>query len=163
MTFSATITNPANNRLDSCSIPEADYCCMYRVQYRQESHQQCSHCRRRTWRYCGRYVSQSCGLYYDVYPSPLGSAHGNTKGVFAHLGHTATIRAPRTPRQGNPGGSGRHDLWQVTVHTVTGAARQDPESVIVSSKVPTCPNPGASHARVLEQLDTRLVSLASRQ
>ena len=28
---------------------------------------------------------------------------------------------------------------------MTGAARQDPESVIISSKAPTCPNPGASH------------------
>ena len=46
---------------------------------------------------------------------------------------------------------------------MTGATRQDPESVTVSSKAPTCPNPGASHARVLRQLDTLLVTLASRQ
>ena len=52
-----------------------------------------------------------------------GRSHGSTKGVFAHLGHTATIRAPHTARQGTPGGSGKHDLWQVTVHTVTSAAR----------------------------------------
>ena len=93
---------------------------------------------------------------------PLQQYQGRTR-LLAHVGHTATIRVPRNPRQGTPGGSGRHDLWQVTVHTVTGAARQDPESVIVSSRAPTCPNPGASHARVLRQLETRLVTLASRQ
>ena len=42
-------------------------------------------------------------------PAPWGLSHGSTKGVFAHLGHTATIRAPRTPRQGTPGGLVSHD------------------------------------------------------
>ena len=65
--------------------------------------------------------------YITVFtPTLKGWSHGSTKGEFAHLGQTATIRAPRTPRQGTPGGSGRHDLWQVTVHTVTGAASRIP-------------------------------------
>ena len=62
-----------------------------------------------------RYV----GYIVAFTPAPWGLSHGSTKDVFAHLGHTVMIRAPRTPRQGTPRGSGRHDRWQVTVHTVT--------------------------------------------
>ena len=41
-------------------------------------------------------------------------------------------------------------ICQVSVHAMTGAARRGPESVIVSSKAPICPNLGASYAQVLK-------------
>ena len=118
---------------------------------------------RRTWRYCGRYVCMLCGLYYGVYPSPVGSVprqyQGRIRSPWSHSHDPGDSHS----KTGDSRRLGQTRRWQVTVHTVTGAARQDPESVIVSSKAPTCPNPGASHARVIEQLDTRLVTLASRQ
>ena len=48
--------------------------------------------------------------YIKVFiPAPQGLSHGSTKGVLAHLGHTATIQVPRTPRQGTPAGEARKD------------------------------------------------------
>ena len=62
-------------------------------------------------------------------PAPYSLSHGSIKGVFAHLGHTATIWATCTPRQGTLRGSGRHDLVGNTVHTVTGAVSRIPRAL----------------------------------
>ena len=115
-----------------------------------------------TWWYCGRYVSTLCGLWYGVYPSPIGSLprqyQGRNHSPWSHshdpgASHSWTGGLPEARVDMEM--AGYCSLWLVQLGRI-------PRTL---SSLPglTCPNPGASHARVLKQLDTRLVTLASRQ
>ena len=82
--------------------------------------------------------------YIKVFtPAAWGLSHGSTKGVFAHLGLTATIRAPGTPRHGTPGDAGRHgdgrfyySYWLVPLGRIPSALSSLPRLLYVRILVP---------------------------